>query len=182
MLPAVATLPSSLWYLISLTAQHSVHISLPFLLFVQWVVNGSGPISKEPSFPNNKTNVRWSKPMNVLLEYSLFSFNIVWEETSILICSPDDCVIHCWNRSNQFLCIELDDYNFQIDMINFSLSLALSPTAAWIRDREPIDSGFHFCLIIYSVCTKDRIKALRAQSSKFRIDENHSVLDWNLNI
>lgn len=123
MLPAVATLPSSLWYLISLTAQHSVHISLPFLLFVQWVVNGSGPISKEPSFPNNKTNVRWSKAMNVLLEYSLFSFNIVWEET-VLICSPDDCVIHCWNRSNQFLCIELDDYNFQIDMINFSLPLA----------------------------------------------------------
>ena len=103
MLPAVATLPSSLWYLISLTAQHSVHISLPFLLFVQWVVNGSGPISKEPSFLINKTNVRWSKPMNVLLEYSLFSFNIVWEEArlDILICAPDDCVVLSFVETDQ---------------------------------------------------------------------------------
>ena len=37
-------------------------------------------------------------------------------------------------------------------------------------------------IIIYSVCTKDRIKALRAQSSKFRIDVNHSVLIFGLKL
>ena len=42
----VATLPSSLWYLISLTAHHSVHILLPF--YYSFIEYSSGPVSKEP--------------------------------------------------------------------------------------------------------------------------------------